>query len=191
MGGKICKKNILLVGPASSGKTSLLYHLKLRQFIPDFNSTDAFNYEVIMRPKDGFRYDLHTWDLSGKEELNDLWKVLYENANIDVITYVINANITDHLADDVKKIHYLMHESSLRIAKFVILLNVFNEADPGRLTEDYVSKQLIYDEITKAEVPPNRLHVIEINTRSGDGLERYINEVCTLQYGIEIPPQRV
>ena len=57
--------------------------------------------------------------------------------------------------------------------------------------EDYVSKQLVYDEITKAEVSPNRLHVIEINTRSGDGLERYINEVCTLQYGIEIPPQRV
>lgn len=191
MGGKICKKNVLLLGPKSSGKTSLLYRLKLGQFVPDFEETDAFNYEVIMRPKDGFRYDLHTWDLSGKEELAELWNVLYENGNIDAVAYVINANITDQLEEDIKKIQFLMHESTLRMTKFVILLNAFNEADPNRLTEEVVRKQVMYDKITMAEIPSSRLKIIDVNVRSGDGIERYIDEVCALNYGILEPPQRV
>ena len=129
MGGKVCKKNVLFIGSEGSGKTSLLYHLKLGQFIPDFDATDAFNYEIVSRPRDGFRYDLHTWDLSGREELAQLWSVFYENANVDAVVYVINANKTETLANMESDIHYLMHEESLRMSKVVIILNIFKEAD--------------------------------------------------------------
>ena len=191
MGGKVCKKNVLFIGPEGSRKTSLLYHLKLGQFIPDFRATDAFNYEIISRPRDEFRYDLHTWDLSGREELAQLWSVFYENANVDAVIYVINANQTESLVKMESDIHYLIHEETLRMTKFVVILNIFKEADPKRLTEDIVRKKLCPDVGPNATIPAARLSILEVNARTGDGLTRYMNELCMLDFGIQEPPQRI
>jgi small GTP-binding protein len=192
MGGKICKKNVLLLGDAGAGKTTLLYHLKLDEFVPDFESTEGFNYEVVTRVEHGFRFDIHLWDVAGQDGLKGLWRHFYEHTLVQVVTYVLNANIQrSALSEHIKSIFYLMQETPLRQAKFIILLNVFDPSDPRKISEEDVARLLVKDDISGVTIQPSKVRVLEINARNGDGLEDYTNEICLVEYGIAEPPNRI
>ncbi len=192
MGGKICKKNVLLLGDGGVGKTTLLYHLKLDEFVPELESTEGFNYEVVTRVEHGFRFDIHLWDLAGRDELKGLWRHFYEHTLVQAVTYVLNANTQrSALSEHIKTIFYLMQETPLRQAKFIILLNVFDPSDPRKVSEEDVARLLAKDDISGVAIQPAKVRVLEINARNGDGLENYTNEVCLVDYGITEPPNRV
>jgi small GTP-binding protein len=191
MGSKICKQNVLLVGDEGVGKSTLLYFLKLKEYIFGLESTDAFNYEVIVTPKNGHRFDLHFWDLAGRDDVQCMWKHFYEHTTVNVVTYVINANRPGELGKHVVAVRRLMHERPLRRAKFVVLLNVFDPSSPQKLEEGEVSRMILENKNLNIKVQPARLAVLEVNARNGDGLDAYTNELCLIDFGITEPPQRI
>ena len=66
MGNKSTKHvNVLMLGLPNSGKTTLLYRMKLNDVGAKFSETQGFNYELI--PVHNLR--LHVWDLAGKPDL--------------------------------------------------------------------------------------------------------------------------
>ena len=64
------KVNCLLVGQENSGKTTILYGLRLEQVTKTFKETTGFNYETVSTTYKGKRFEFHMWDLAGKPEVS-------------------------------------------------------------------------------------------------------------------------
>lgn len=99
MGGSATKLNVLVCGLDGAGKTTMLYHMRLKEARKDFKPTTGlappwkllacpaaaipltqavrarpaaragFNYEVVPYIYKKKRYDLHMWDLAGEKKV--------------------------------------------------------------------------------------------------------------------------
>ena len=85
------KLNVVFLGSESSGKTSLLYKMRLKNANPIFDPTDSFNYEIIQQKYRDVMFELHAFDLAGKKELQICWPMFYENMPVDVLCVVVHA----------------------------------------------------------------------------------------------------
>ena len=118
------KLNVVFLGSESSGKTSLLYKMRLKNANPIFDPTDSFNYEIIQQKYRDVMFELHAFDLAGKKELQICWPMFYENMPVDVLCVVVHACQREKI-DDVKKIYKrLTNESNLTRSMKIIVSNV-------------------------------------------------------------------
>lgn len=76
---------IAMIGLDDSGKTSLLYRLKINEFVPTA-PTAAFNMERI---KLGKNTRLSIWDVGGSENIRPLWRTYIRQA--DGLVFVVDA----------------------------------------------------------------------------------------------------
>ena len=110
------KKNMLMVGLDSAGKTTILYQLKLnelRHTIP----TIGFTVETIKYKN----LDLTIWDIGGQEKIRKLWRHYYNN--IDVVIFVIDSNDIGRLPEVKEELHQLLSEDQLRNSRVLIFSN--------------------------------------------------------------------
>jgi len=110
------KKNILMVGLDSAGKTTILYQLKLNELkhtIP----TIGFNVETIQYKN----LDLTIWDVGGQAQIRKLWRHYYNN--IDTIIFVIDCNDYERLPEVKEELHYLLSEDQLQKCNVLIYSN--------------------------------------------------------------------
>ena len=85
----------MILGLDFSGKTSLLYYLKLGEIITTI-PTIGFNVENITSDK----IELTLWDVGGSPKIVPLWKHYFENT--DVVVFVIDAS-APHRYPEVKE----------------------------------------------------------------------------------------
>jgi ADP-ribosylation factor protein 1 len=83
---------IIMIGLDNSGKTTILYKLKLGEIVNTV-PTIGFNVETV-------RYknvDFNVWDIGGQDKVRALWKHYFYNVN--GIIFVIDSNDNERLDD--------------------------------------------------------------------------------------------
>tara|TARA_B000000565_G_scaffold244617_1_gene211788 strand:- start:64 stop:603 length:540 start_codon:yes stop_codon:yes gene_type:complete len=127
------KKNMLMVGLDSAGKTTILYQLKLnelRHTIP----TIGFNVETIKYKN----LDLTIWDIGGQEKIRKLWRHYYNN--IDTVIFVIDSNDFNRLPEVKEELHHLLSEDQLKKCNVLIYSNKIDL--PNSINVDTISKEI-------------------------------------------------
>ncbi|XP_028332065.1 ADP-ribosylation factor-like protein 4D [Gouania willdenowi] len=85
--------HVVLVGLDCSGKTSLLYQLKLKEFVQTVQ-TKSFNTERVRLSVGGAsssrRVDFQLWDVGGREKLRPLWRSYTRRT--DGLLFVVDAS---------------------------------------------------------------------------------------------------
>lgn len=127
------KKNMLMVGLDSAGKTTILYQLKLnelRHTIP----TIGFNVETIKYKN----LDLTIWDIGGQEKIRKLWRHYYNN--IDTVIFVIDSNDLNRLPEVKEELHHLLSEDQLKKCNVLIYSNKIDL--PNSVSVETISKEI-------------------------------------------------
>ena len=114
---------ILILGPESSGKTTLVYGETCDETEP----TQGYNREEKnFLDKNPLGKKVGVWDISGKEVLKPLWSSYYKNIAFAGVIFVIDPNNKEILDSAVRDLHFLTNEEELRDCAFLVLFNKKN-----------------------------------------------------------------
>ena len=172
MGARTSKVNVLMVGLDNAGKTTLLYHLRLRDAETGFTETNGYNHEVVQRIYDRKRFDFNIWDLAGKPTLRRLWKYFYKRSTPDVIMFVIDANDRKRFTEARTEILDIFREPEVVGVLKIVACNVKAE-DDTKAGPDEIATALGVRDLKGMSIP-----VLEINAISGEGFDKLLNYVC-------------
>ena len=167
MGNKSTKHvNVLMLGLPNSGKTTLLYRMKLNDVGAKFSETQGFNYELI--PVHNLR--LHVWDLAGNPDLKCFWKFYYDSMRVSVFVFVVRLQDRENMAEAAKTFQFLANEESMRASYKLLVCNYdSNQYNPGHSGEYLTPDELS----TLFRCPKDGKHekIIFLNAFKGKGLD--------------------
>ena len=83
---------------------------------PIFDPTNSFNYEIVRQKYRDVAFELHAFDLSGKQELQRIWPMFYENMPVDVLCVVVHSSHREKVMEVQKIYKRLVNEKTLSIA---------------------------------------------------------------------------
>lgn len=107
---------LLMLGLDASGKTTILYKLKLGEVVSTI-PTIGFNVETLQVSK----VNLTVWDVGGQEKIRTLWRHYYENVN--GLIFVVDSNDRERLHEARDELARLLDESSLQGVPLLVLAN--------------------------------------------------------------------
>eukprot|EP01084_Bolivina_argentea_P166287 288732_1 len=148
---------MLILGLDGSGKTSLLYWIKLGKLIPTV-STIGYNIETI-RMK-GAEFNL--WDVGGQDKLRDLWRHYYPGCN--AIIFMIDSNDRSRIDLAKKELHQLLEDEELN--DNAILLVLANKQD----LPNAMSVQEVTDKLSLNTIKNRTWYIHPSCATTGDGL---------------------
>ena len=162
--GALFKKrpvSLLMVGLDGSGKTTVLYKLKLGETpctVPTigFNGTEH-SVEVITRGK----LTMTVWDMGGQDKIRKLWSHYFNN--IDAVIFVIDSTDRERLPTCKSELSLLLSDPLLCSAPFVILANK-QDLDEAMSPSEVADKLDLYS-------IKRRWYVQPACAVSGEGLE--------------------
>ena len=125
---------ILMLGLDYSGKTTILYQLKMNETVKTI-PTIGFNVETI---SDKMHNNYTIWDVGGQDKLRCLWKHYYSNT--DGIIYVVDSNDQDRMDDNADIIKNLCNEEELKNCPILVFAN--KQDLNGALSPSDVTKRL-------------------------------------------------
>ena len=124
---------MLMLGLDNSGKTSILYRLKLGQpkrTVP----TIGFNVETLEYKNIAFT----VWDVGGQEKLRALWRHYF--ASTQALIFVVDSSDRARLPEAAEELHRLIKEEELQNA---LLLVFANKQDlPGACNAAEISEEM-------------------------------------------------
>ncbi|XP_078491848.1 uncharacterized protein LOC104266462 [Ciona intestinalis] len=89
---RLRKSRILILGPDSAGKTTLLYRLKTGRTVTTI-PTIGFNVESIQIK----RTQLTLWDVGGQDKLRTLWKHYF--IGVSILAFVVDSSDRDRIEE--------------------------------------------------------------------------------------------
>ena len=181
MGAKVTTRNVVLCGLDGAGKTQLLYTLKLNDDPGSFDPTRAPNYERISVVKShvSVRFEVNIWDLPGRLELRDLWKVFWNSTNVDILVWVIDANDRDRLSETAALLSKIAQEDGLRLSQILVVLNTTNPRSEMRITKLEVEEKLLDIPTLSRRLTDSDLQVLELNAKQRGTLRVFRSMLCT------------
>ncbi|KAJ3316467.1 hypothetical protein HDU76_001776 [Blyttiomyces sp. JEL0837] len=109
---------ILLLGLDNSGKTTILYKLKLKKETPpDTIPTVGFNQEAVKYKNITF----NMWDCGGQDSIRSLWRHYYNGTQ--GLIFVIDSSAKSRLDEAKTEIHKIIENPEMRNVPVVILAN--------------------------------------------------------------------
>uniref|UniRef100_A0A3B4A175 ADP-ribosylation factor-like 11 n=1 Tax=Periophthalmus magnuspinnatus TaxID=409849 RepID=A0A3B4A175_9GOBI len=131
--------HIVVVGLDSSGKTSLLYRLKLGEFVETV-PTKGFNMErVRLSGGGGGGGGLYqVWDVGGQDKQRPLWKAYARRT--DGLVFVVDAADTERLEEARAELHRMARCPESQGAPILLLAN--KQDLPGAMTPAQVRLML-------------------------------------------------
>lgn len=113
--------HIVVVGLDSAGKTSLLYRLKLKEFVETI-PTKGFNMEKVKLSVGGSRaINFQVWDVGGQEKLRPLWKSYTRRT--DGIVFVVDSTELERMEEAKVELHKITRTSENQGVPVLILAN--------------------------------------------------------------------
>ncbi|XP_028930214.1 ADP-ribosylation factor-like protein 14 [Ornithorhynchus anatinus] len=156
---KVNKQNrILLLGLDSSGKSTLLYRLKLATDVVT-TPTIGFNVEMIEMEK---KISLTVWDVGGQQEMRMYWRYYCEN--IDGLVYVVDSSDNQSLEESKREFQSVLKYENIKNVPVVLLAN--KQDLPGALSAEEIIKKFNMEKYCS----DRKWYVQPCCALSGDGL---------------------
>ncbi|KAE8283925.1 ADP-ribosylation factor-like protein 4D [Larimichthys crocea] len=113
--------HVVVIGLDSAGKTSLLYRLKLKEFVKTI-PTKGFNTEKIKVPVGASRtINFQVWDVGGQEKLRPLWKSYTRRT--DGMVFVVDSTELERMEEAKVELHKITRTSENQGVPVLILAN--------------------------------------------------------------------
>lgn len=155
--------HIVVIGLDSAGKTSLLYRLKLKEFVKTI-PTKGFNTEKIKVAVGTSRaINFQVWDVGGQEKLRPLWKSYTRRT--DGIVFVVDSTELERMEEARVELHKITRTSENQGVPVLILAN--KQDQDSALTVTEVEKMLSIHELTMYTLH----HVQGCSAVDGQGLQ--------------------
>ncbi|XP_063429032.1 uncharacterized protein LOC134711940 [Mytilus trossulus] len=133
--------NIVMLGLDASGKTTILYKIKLNETVKTI-PTVGFNVETV-GPIKGI--SLTVWDIGGQEKIRRLWQHYLKNT--DGLIYVVDSNDKDRLCEAREELYSILNSANMRNVPVVVIAN--KQDMPDALDPSTVAGYLNLDRIKK------------------------------------------
>lgn len=157
--------HVVVIGLDSAGKTSLLYRLKLREFVETI-PTKGFNMERI-KVSTGTSKTASTtfqvWDVGGQEKLRPLWKSYTRRT--DGLVFVVDAAETERLEEAKVELHRITRSAENQGVPVLVLAN--KQDLEGAMSAAEVEKVLAIQELSSSTLH----HTQGCSARDGRGLQ--------------------
>ncbi|KAK8259312.1 hypothetical protein V6Z12_D13G047200 [Gossypium hirsutum] len=105
-----------MVGLDGSGKTTILYKLKLGDLLKT-KPTIGFNVETIQYKSICF----DVWDIGGESKIRPLWKHYF--LNVQAIVFVVDSSDRERIPEARKELHWVLADKELENAAVLVLGN--------------------------------------------------------------------
>lgn len=113
--------HVVVIGLDSAGKTSLLYRLKLKEFVKTI-PTKGFNMEkvrVAVGPSRSIGFQV--WDVGGQEKLRPLWKSYTRRT--DGMVFVVDSTELERMEEARVELHKITRTSENQGVPVLVLAN--------------------------------------------------------------------
>ncbi|CAF1016679.1 unnamed protein product, partial [Adineta ricciae] len=147
---------VLIMGLDASGKTTILYKLKLGETVTTI-PTIGFNVETVTYK----RTDLTFWDVGGRDKIRALIRHYFQNTQ--AIVYVIDANDRERLPEATEGLLKVLPEDELREIPILIYMNKMDLK--VSLTQEELIKEMRLNDIRNRP-----WHVQPCSATHGDGI---------------------
>lgn len=107
---------ILMVGLDASGKTTILYKLKLGEIVTTI-PTIGFNVETVEYKNVSFT----VWDVGGQDKIRPLWRHYFQNTH--GLIFVVDSNDKDRISEARDELHRMLSEHELVDATVLVFAN--------------------------------------------------------------------
>lgn len=161
--------HVVVIGLDSAGKTSLLYRLKLKEFVKTI-PTKGFNTEKIKVAVGSSRaINFQVWDVGGQEKLRPLWKSYTRRT--DGIVFVVDSTELERMEEARVELHKITRTSENQGVPVLILANKQDQESALSVTE--VEKILAIHELTMYTLH----HVQGCSAVDGQGLQNGLEKL--------------
>ena len=147
---------VIMIGLDSSGKTTILYKLKLKDTVITI-PTIGFNVENI---KFG-NLDLNIWDIGGQDKIRPLWRHYYNST--DGIIYVVDSADTDRIQESSLELEKVLKEPMLNGIPLLVFANKQDLPNP-------TSVRQLTDKLNLHNIRDRKWYVQGSSATSGDGI---------------------
>jgi len=155
---------ILMVGLDASGKTTILYKLKLGEIVTTI-PTIGFNVETVEYKNISFT----VWDVGGQDKIRPLWRHYYQNTQ--GLIFVVDSNDRERVQESREELNKMLNEDELRNA---ILLCFANKQDlPNAMNAAEVT-----DKLGLHSLRDRQWYIQATCATSGDGLYEGLDWLC-------------
>ncbi|KAH7575306.1 hypothetical protein ACOSP7_005184 [Xanthoceras sorbifolium] len=111
-----CKIKFLMVGLDGSGKTTVLYKLKLGEIVTT-TPTVGFNVETVEYRNMSFC----VWDVGGQSKIRPLWRHYFEKTQ--ALIFVVDSNDRERIPEARNELHRILDDKELSNAALLVLAN--------------------------------------------------------------------
>lgn len=148
---------ILMLGLDASGKTTVLYKLKLGEIVTTI-PTIGFNVESVKHKNISFR----VWDVSGRDKIRPLWRHYFLDTQLIIL--VVDSNDRERFPEFKEEFYRLLAEEELQGIPYLIFAN--KQDLPNAMTPSEISTRLELDYMKR-----NRDILVQPScATTGDGL---------------------
>ncbi|XP_017289805.1 ADP-ribosylation factor-like protein 4D [Kryptolebias marmoratus] len=155
--------HVVVIGLDSAGKTSLLYRLKLKEFVETI-PTKGFNTEKIKVPVGASRaINFQVWDVGGQEKLRPLWKSYTRRT--DGIVFVVDSTELERMEEAKVELHKITRTLENQGTPVLVLAN--KQDLDSALSVSEVEKLLSVHELSTCTLH----HVQSCSAVDGQGLQ--------------------
>lgn len=156
--------HIVAIGLDSAGKTTLLYRLKLKEFVNTI-PTKGFNTEKVKVPIGNSRsITFQVWDVGGQEKLRPLWKSYTRRT--DGIVFVIDSSEQERMEEAKAELHKISKSSENQGVPVLIFAN--KQDLPGAASVPEMEKSLGVNELGSSTLH----HIQSSSAVNGQGLQQ-------------------
>lgn len=108
--------SVLMLGLDAAGKTTVLYHLKLGDFISSV-PTVGFNVEVVKINKTSFT----VWDIGGQTKIRAMWHQFYANTN--GLVFVVDSSDRERISEACNELRSILKDPAMLDVPVLVLGN--------------------------------------------------------------------
>ncbi|XP_057709087.1 ADP-ribosylation factor-like protein 4C [Corythoichthys intestinalis] len=163
--------HVVMLGLDSAGKTTVLYRLKLNEFVNTV-PTIGFNAERLRLPVGGSGVTFHVWDVGGQEKLRPLWRSYSRAA--DGLVYVVDSVDAERLEEARAELHKVTRLSENLGAPLLVIAN--KQDLPRSLPVEAIERGLALGELA----PTTCYHVQPACAIIGEGLREGMDKLMRM-----------